>query len=243
MKNILLEICVDSFASAVAAEAGGADRIELCAAIGLGGVTPSPGLIGSVCARLRIPVHVLVRPRPGGFRYTSDELAIVRKDILAAKELGAAGVVVGVLNARGSVNVPAMARLIRAARPMKVTFHRAFDSVAGRVGGRCAALRTLVDLGVDRVLTTGGPPMALEGRRRLRELVELSGGRIAVMAGGGLTRSGVARILRETGVGEVHVGSAVATFRRSGTGPFLVREGVVDPAKVEAFVRLIRRSR
>ncbi len=233
--KILLEICVDSFASAIAAEAGGADRIELCAAPDSGGVTPSHGLIGSVCSRLRIPVQVLVRPRPGGFRYSPDELAILRKDILAAKDLGAAGVVVGVLSARGTVDAPAMARLIRAARPMNVTFHRAFDQVAGRGSG----LRTLVDLGVERVLTTGGPRTAFAGRGRLGELVESAGGRIAVMAGGGVTGSGVARIIAESGVREVHVGSAVTTFQKNGNGVFLAREGVVDPAKVKAFVRLL----
>lgn len=239
MNNILLEICVDSFASALAAAAGGAHRIELCAGIDSGGVTPSYGLIRSVCSRLRIPVQVLVRPRPGGFRYSPDELAIMRKDVQVAKELGASGVVFGMLSARGSIDAAAMARLIRAARPMSVTFHRAFDHVAGRE----SALSALVDLGVDRLLTTGGAPTAFAGRGPLGDLVERAGDRIAVMAGGGITHSIVARIIAETGVREVHVGSAVATFRGSGIGVFLARQGVVDPAKVKAFVKLLRPPR
>lgn len=233
MNNIQLEICVDSFASAAAAGSGGADRIELCAGMDSGGVTPSSGLIAGVCAKLRIPVHVLVRPRPGGFRYSRDELAIMRRDVLAAKELGADGVVIGVLNARGTVDASAMSGLIRAARPMVVTFHRAFDQVSNP--GQ--ALRSLVDLGVDRVLTSGGPRTAFSGRARIGELVESAGGRIAVMAGGGITRSRVARIVADSGVREVHVGSAVTSYDKAGRGVFLAREGVVDPAKVEAFVR------
>ncbi len=235
MNNIRLEICVDSLASALAAESGGADRIELCVAMESGGVTPSSGLIAGVCAKLRIPVHVLVRPRPGGFRYSRDELAIMRRDVLAARELGADGVVIGVLNARGTVDAPAMSGLLRAARPMNVTFHRAFDQIADR--GR--ALGVLADLGVDRVLTSGGPRTAFAGRARLGELVESAGNRIAVMAGGRITLSRVARIVADSGVREVHVGSAVTSSDEAGRGVFLAREGVVDPAKVEAFVRLL----
>lgn len=239
--------------------------MELCAGIATGGVTPSHGLIRSVCSRLRIPVHVLVRPRPGGFLYSPDERAVMRDDILAARELGAAGVVLGVLTPRGTVDAAAMGELIRVARPMNVTFHRAFDEVAsrwvgggagrgigariGRGAGRNAetvarrmhsALGTLVDLGVDRLLTTGGPLTAFAGRRQLRDLVTLADGRITVMAGGGITPAGVRRIIRETGVTEVHVGSAVSAFRTGGSGAFSANVGAVDATKVKAFVKLLR---
>ena len=142
----------------------------------------------------------------------------------------------GVLTPGRSVDTAAMARLIRAARPMNITFHRAFDQIADRG----AALEDLVKLGVERVLTTGGTRKAYEGRRVLGALVARASGRISVMAGGGIDRRTIGSLLTESGVREVHVGSAVATFRRRGRGAFRVEESTVDAAKVKSFLRSIR---
>ncbi len=155
-------------------------------------------------------------------------------DILAAKEAGASAVVLGVLATGRSIDARVMARLVRAARPMGVTFHRAFDEVAAPP----AALDTLVRLGVGRVLTAGGAPTAYEGRRALGRLVSRASGRIAVMAGGGIGRGSVAAILADSGVREVHVGSAVASTRLRGRGPFRAEGSAVTAAKVASFLRL-----
>jgi copper homeostasis protein len=238
-RDITLEVCLDSLRSAVAARDGGAGRIELCTAMTAGGLTPSFGLLRSVRRAVRIPVQVLIRPRPGDFRYSAEELRAMSDDIKAAKELGADGVVVGVLAADRTVDVRAMKRLVRAARPLSVTFHRAFDEVPRRR----AALDTLLDLGVDRVLTSGGKAAAYEGREEIGRLVADSGGRIVVMAGGGVERQTVAGLLEATRVGEVHVGNAVATLRINGRGAYRAVVGIVDAGKVRSFLAAMRAPR
>jgi copper homeostasis protein len=157
-------------------------------------------------------------------------------DIRAAKELGADGVVLGVLTAGRAVDARAMAPLLRAARPMGVTFHRAFDDIPRRAD----ALEALVDLGVERVLTAGGAPNAFDGRREIGRLAAQAAGRIAVMAGGGVGRWTVMRLLAESGVREVHIGSAVATVRNSGRGAYRTEMSVVSESKVKSMVRLLR---
>jgi copper homeostasis protein len=235
-RAVTLEICLDSPDSAVAARDGGADRIELCASMQEGGITPSCGLIKSVRRVVRTRLHVLIRPRPGNFQYSAAEVRAMIHDILAAKYLGADGVVLGIVGADLTVEARTLTRLIRAARPMHVTFHRAFDEIPDRAG----ALETLIDLGVERVLTAGGAPTAFEGRKEIGRLVAQSGGRIAVMAGGGVDRRTVARLVAETGVREVHVGSAVAAVRTSGKGIYRSRIAVVGEAKVRSIVSLLR---
>jgi copper homeostasis protein len=237
-RGITLEICLDSVESALAARDGGAHRIELCAAMPDGGITPSFGLIRSVRRAVRTRLHVLIRPRPGDFRYSPAELRAMSDDILAAKELGADGVVLGVLTAHRDVDVRAISRLVRAARPMSVTFHRAFDDVRDRAG----ALDTLIDQGVDRVLTSGGASTAFGGRKEIGRLVARSAGRIAVMAGGGVGPPTVARLLAETGIGEVHAGSAVSTARTSGRSVYRSGIAVVEAGKVKSFLKLLRES-
>jgi len=235
-RRVTLEVCLDSLASAIAARTGGADRIELCAAMDDGGLTPSYGLIRAVRRAVRVPLHVLVRPRTGDFHYSTGELRTMADDVEAARDLGADGVVLGALTAARSVDSRAMRRLVAAARPMSVTFHRAFDDVPGRG----AALDALIDLGVDRVLTSGGKPTAFEGRRAIARTVADSAGRIGVIAGGGVDPRSVVRLLEATGADEVHTGSAVATARTSGRGGYRARIGVVDAAKVRRFVRSLR---
>jgi len=177
----MLEACVDSVESALSAQAGGADRVELCDNLLEGGTTPSAGLIALCCARLRIPVHVLIRPRGGDFVYSDLDLDVMRRDIAVARQHGAQGVVFGILLPNGAIDVPRTRSLIAAARPLRVTFHRAFDFTADPD----QALDDLITLGVDRLLTSGQAATALEGIGMLARLVRRAAGRIAIAAGGG----------------------------------------------------------
>jgi copper homeostasis protein len=204
MTPILVEACVDAIDAALEAERGGAGRIELCGELLQGGVTPSAGLIAAVWDRIDIPLFVLVRPRAGDFLYTDDELDVMRRDIEQMKALGVDGVAFGALTADGDVDVERMRSLIALARPMSVTFHRAFDFVRDQD----AALEALLALGVNRVLTSGGAPTAAEGVAQIAELTRRVGNRMTVMAGGSITASNVGEIVAATGVREVHVRGA-----------------------------------
>ena len=203
MPGLILELCVEGVASALAAVAGGADRIELCEHLAVGGVTPSIGAIAVSCGRSGVPVHVLIRPRGGDFAYHGAELDAMRRDVEAAVAHGAAGVVLGVLRPDRTIDEERMATLIEAARPAAVTFHRAFDELADPLGG----IETLIALGVDRVLTSGGAATAIEGLPTLATLVERGSGRIAILAGGRVTARDLPELAR-AGLREAHVGSA-----------------------------------
>jgi copper homeostasis protein len=201
LARVILEACVDSVESALAAQAGGAHRIELCEDLLEGGTTPSAGMIEVCRERLQIPVHVLIRPRGGDFVYSDVEIEVMQRDIALARRLGAQGVVYGALRADGSVDVERTKALLGVSRPLSVTFHRAFDFTPDAD----AALDTLIALGIDRVLTSGQAPTAVEGTRTLARLVTRGGGRIRILAGGGLTEENIAKVVADTGVPEVHV--------------------------------------
>jgi len=200
-RRVLVEACVETVDGARTAEAAGAGRIELCAGLIEGGTTPSAGAIAHARERIAIPLFVIVRPRGGDFVYSDDDLAVMRRDIASAASAGADGVVIGVLTCAGQVDGAIVRELVDLARPMHVTFHRAFDLTRDFAD----SLETLVDAGVDRVLTSGGAPTAAEGMATLASLVRQAGDRIVVMAGGGITESSAARIVRETGVHEIHL--------------------------------------
>ncbi len=238
---MVLEVCIDSVESAVASQAGGASRVELCANLNEGGTTPSAGTIELAREKISIGLHVMIRPRAGDFCYSDPEFEVMRRDIQVAKDLRANGVVLGILNRDGTVDVARMKELVHPARPMNVTFHRAFDESADPF----AALEQIIGLGIDRILTSGGKRSAFDGIARIRDLVNKSSGRITIMAGSGITIQNVKAIISETRVKDIHVRSAVCTDRHvvhEERSLFEVPLLAVDPAAVRYFLEFITSS-
>ena len=200
MKRII-EICANSAQSCVEAEMGGASRVELCAGIPEGGTTPSYGEIKTAQALTStIAINVIIRPRGGDFLYTEAEVEAMLLDIELCKQLGVHGVVFGCLTSEGDIDVPLMRRLIEAAKPLSVTCHRAFDVCRDPF----AALEQLIELGCDRILTSGQQSTAEKGIPLLKQLVERAGQRIIIMPGCGVREGNIARIEAETGAREFH---------------------------------------
>jgi copper homeostasis protein len=199
---ISIEICVDSVASAMAAQLGGASRVELCSNLSEGGITPSAGLIEMLRSRISIGLQIMIRPRAGDFCYTADEFETMRRDILTARKIGADGVVLGVLGSDGRVDVQRTRQLVELARPLNVTFHRAFDMS----DDLSRALEDICTAGVDRVLTSGGEQTASLGIDRIAGVVQASRGRIVIMAGGGIREHNAASMIERAGVKEIHSG-------------------------------------
>ena len=199
--SVLIEACVESAEAAVAAAAAGVARVELCDNLVEGGTTPSTGTIHLAVERLGIPVFVMIRPRGGDFHYTELEFEIMRRDIEVAKQLGVAGVVLGLLEPDGTVDRDRTARLVDDAYPLPLTFHRAFDVTRDPL----EALDVLMGLGVHRLLTSGQRDRAVGSLPLLRTLVERAGERLVVMVGGGITPDNAGEIARATGTSELHV--------------------------------------
>jgi len=190
---------------AKAAQSAGADRVELCANLLEGGTTPSAGSVAWAQDALDIGVMVLIRPRGGDFVYSASETEVMLRDIASVKQAGVLGVVVGALCPDGSLDLPVVRALVEAARPMQVTFHRAFDMCVDPD----TALEQLVDLGVDRILTSGRKDSAADGIATLARQVALAGDRLSIMPGGGILESDVRRVVLESGAHEVHFAAAV----------------------------------
>ena len=197
---ILVEAAVETLESALAAERAGAGRIELCVNLDDGGTTPSTGLTAAVVDGTQLPVFVLIRPRAGDFVYADDEIDQMTRDVETATTLGIAGIVTGALSSDRRVDVGQTRALVKAAGRLPVTFHRAFDSAINMPD----ALEQLIDLGVTRVLTSGGAPTALEGADVIAALVNQARDRITVVAGGEIREHSVSDVIGRTGVREVH---------------------------------------
>ena len=200
LRLTLVEAAVESLESALAAERGGADRIELCANLNDGGTTPRAALIAEVAERVRIPVFVLIRPRGGAFVYSDDEMEMMSRDIDVARELDIDGIVTGALRADGTVDVEQTRVLVKAAGGLPVTFHRAFDTAPNIR----SALEQLIAAGVSRVLTSGGAATAIDGADVIAMLVDQAGERITIMAGGSIREHNVRDVIQRTRVREVH---------------------------------------
>lgn len=231
----LLEICAASLASARAAQAGGAQRIELCQHLEQGGTTPSYGLLRQVLRELRIPVFVLIRPRPGHFAYDAGEQAIMQADVELCRDLGAAGVVLGALTPEGRVDVAACRSLIAAAGPLPVTFHRAFDDCPDPH----QALEDVIGLGCARVLTSGGAATAEAGQARLAALVRQAGSRISIMPGAGITAANIRAVAAATGARELHASAKRRLTAPPLTSAFAVEQWETDVVLVTELARLL----
>ena len=197
---VILEICADSVESALAAQSGGANRVELCSNLLEGGVTPSAGLISTVRRKLAIDLCVMIRPRGGDFCYSAEEFEAMEKDVLMAKQIGANGIVFGILQEDGDVDIERTRCLVEIARPLKTTFHRAFDMSREL----SKSLEDIIKTGSDRVLTSGGEQKVEDGIRTIAKLVKGADRRISVIVGGGITQSNVHHIIEATGVREIH---------------------------------------
>ena len=202
-----LEICSNNWRSAQAADKAGADRIELCSALGEGGVTPSAGLILQCVNALSLKIHVLIRARAGDFHYNSEEIRIMENDVKFCKENGVDGVVIGFLNTDGSIDKSLTKEFIDLARPMKITFHRAFD----RCKDPLAALQDLIDLEVDYILTSGQKAEAIKGTDLLKDLVTKSQGKIKIMAASGVRTHLLPLLMEKTNAHAYHLSSRTLT--------------------------------
>ena len=236
-----LEVCLDSVESALAAERGGADRIELCANLIEGGTTPSAGLIATIRRHVAMDLFVMIRPRGGDFLYTDTEFEVMQDEIGRVRSLGADGVVLGLLNADGQIDVARTQQLVELADPLPVTFHRAIDMTADID----QALQEVIRTGCTRILTSGGRLKAPDGRDAIARLVAQARGRIAIMAGSGVSPENIAELAAFTGVNELHSSARVLVqspmrFRKEGLsmGEFAEREYqryVVCEEKVRAL--------
>ena len=205
---VKIELCIETFAEAQLASEYKLDRVELCSALEVGGLTPGYGSIKQVSAIQDIETHVMIRPRPGDFVYSDQEIEIMIQDIQTAADLGASGVVLGVLNKANAPDLETLAQFVKQANDLdlEITFHRAFDLIDSPLD----ALRDLTKLGFDRILTSGQQPKAVEGLGLIQQLVQQADGSIEIMAGSGINADNVTEIL-ESGVNAIHFTSQLPT--------------------------------
>ena len=233
----LLEVAASSLTSALAAQAGGAGRVELCGQLADGGVTPSYGLVAAARDRLQIPLYVLVRSRSGDFLYDEAEFELMQRDIEACVRLGCDGVVIGALDADAGVDLAGCRALVASAGGLDVTFHRAFD--AARDPAR--ALEDVIALGCERVLTSGGHRSALDGAAHIAALVQQAAGRVRIMAGAGIRPENVAHVLARSRADELHASArglyrSAMRWRNERLEDLAADRQETDPAIVAALV-------
>ena len=241
----IIEVCCSSLSEAREAAAGGARRIELCAAITCGGVTPSHGVIKAIAeAGLDIDINVLIRPREGGFCYSDDEVATMCRDIAFCRSVGVHGVVIGALTAEGDIDIEACRRMKEAAGELSVTFHRAFDVCRNPK----EALEQIISLGCDRLLSSGQTPSAEAGAELLSELVEQAADRIIIMPGAGINPQNIALIEQKTAATEFHSTAAInatdAAYRGADVSfaAYPDREGTIRHSSREVVLQLVNNT-
>jgi copper homeostasis protein len=235
-KRPIFEVCVDTPAGLAAAVAGGADRIELCAALSAHGVTPSPGFM-ALAAESGRPTYALIRPRAGDYVYSPADIDLMRREIDATRDAGLAGVAIGGNRRSGELDEDLIEVLVAQADGLGLTLHRCFDLVPDFA----AALETAVAFGFERILTSGGAPTAMAGADRIAELVDLAAGRIALMAGSGVTPANVVELLARTHAPEVHGSCRAPTAVGSGGDHAQVARalGLVDGAPRDTDVAVV----
>ena len=211
--NVKLEICIDSLASARAARNGGADRLEVCSALAIGGTTPSTSLVEQCVNEVGIPTMMMIRPHDGGFVYSDDDLCVMIGSIGVAKSIGVQGIVFGALTADRRIDIDACKRLLEQAEGLETTFHRAIDVASEPL----AALAEIEQLGFDRVLTSGQAATAIEGADLICQMVQQSS-TIKILAGSGVNASNVLDLIKQTDIREVHASASVATVDTSSKG-------------------------
>ncbi|MDG2385371.1 MAG: copper homeostasis protein CutC [Pirellulaceae bacterium] len=240
------EVCIDSRQGAVTAHQFGADRVELCGNLVEGGTTPTAGMIESVAAATPLPVMVMLRPRGGDFCFDRDEVGVMLAELDFVKRQDIAGIVIGALSPDGNLDLPTCRALCRHADGLEITFHRAFDQTVDPF----ATLEQLIELGVDRILTSGQAPSAEQGVLLLKKLVEQADGRISIMPGAGISADNVGSIMTRTGCREVHFsGSQLVqspvTFRRDSVPMSAERtpgdafRRITSEKKVKSIVRAV----
>lgn len=222
-----IEICATSFQSANNAQLAGADRIELCSELGVGGITPSFGLIQKVVEELAIPVFVLIRPRSGNFVYSDEELDGMKRDIHICKELGCAGIVSGVLTSDNRIDVKRTQELIEISKPLEFTFHRAFDWVENQLD----ALNQLIETGVTRILTSGGETSAEKGIDTLIRLKNLTQNKLIILPGGGISPENV-HLFQANGFNEIHASASSVWMENNAPKISFISEKFLDERKV-----------
>lgn len=240
---MIVEICANSFESAYNAQKAGAHRIELCSELLVGGVTPSYGLIKQVMTSLSIPVFVLIRPRSGDFIYSDTEFRIIKRDIELCKKLGCSGIVSGVLNPHNSIDILRTQELVELVKPLPFVFHRAFDLVPDPI----SSLNVLMDLGVQRVLTSGQESTALKGLELIQKLKDQAKNKITILPGGGINLEN-AKQFKEAGFNEIHC--SLSTFYHHVIQPKISMKSsehfnefgksISDYSKIEAIVKLVQ---
>ena len=229
---MLLEICANSYQSAKNAQEAGAHRIELCQELSIGGITPSYGLLKQVKANLEIPVFVLIRPRGGNFVYSDDEFEIMKQDIKLSKDLGCKGIVSGVLKEDKTIDIERTQELVELSRPLAFTFHRAFDEVLNPK----EALEQLIDLSVERVLTSGQQVSAKQGLSLLKELNEIANDRIIILAGGGINANNAIKF-KKVGLREIHASASSKLQKDSSI--FSMELTYSNPKKIKSILNAI----
>lgn len=229
---MLLEVCANSFQSVKNAEQSGANRIELCQELSVGGITPSYGLIKQVIENLKIKTFVLIRPRSGNFVYSDAEFKIMKDDIQLCKDLGCHGIVSGVLNPDNAIDLKRTQELVELSKPLPFTFHRAFDEVSNPK----EALSQLIDLGVDRVLTSGQKSSAEEGLVLLTELNKIANGRITILAGGGINPKNASKF-KTAGIEEIHASASIKIVKENSM--FGMTQSVSDIQTIKAILNEI----
>lgn len=235
---MLVEVCAGSIRSAENAQMAGADRIELCSELAVGGITPSYGILKSVLSFIKIPVHVLIRPRSGNFTYTNTEFAAMKDDIQLCKELGCSGIVSGILHDDHTIDLERTQELIDLTSPLPFTFHRAFDWTPDPI----KALKRLLALKVDRVLTSGQQPKAIDGILLLQEMKQLASDKLVIMPGGGVREETIIAF-KNAGFSDIHFSATTKESEQpipvEMNSPTLLSETALPYSDIQRITKMI----